>query len=135
MLPVKSIDLFILSRNLECQSGPLLELALFSWRYLDCRMASMAILANLYIKSHLVSRNVCILYDYHTHHLRPAHTHLWTGSQFTYGVVSALLWYYLPFTGIHCVVLSLLLSLFKMGRLTQSQKALFLWRSPMSKRQ
>jgi hypothetical protein len=49
------------------------------------------------------------------------------------GVDGAVLWGYLPFARVYCMVRYWRFSIFTMGKLTQSQKALFLWRSPLAK--
>lgn len=57
------------------------------------------------------------------------------GASFSYGMVCPLLWNYTACIVICRLVILIKFSIFQMGKLTQSQKALFLWRSPLAKLQ
>lgn len=121
------------TRNTECRCAPSSALDSSSSKYSGCRMASMATSASQYLTYHLVPRNVRVLYDNHPHCFGATYTNLWTGAQLAHGMDSPLLWDHLPPAGVHSLVHFCSFSLFKMGKLTQSQKALFLWKSPMAK--
>lgn len=124
---------FTTTKNTEFLWGLSLASDLSSSRYSDCRMASMATSASQYSIRHLVSRNVRVFHDNHPHYFGATNTHFRTSAQLTYGMDSSLLWNHLSPARIHSLVHICSFSLFKMGKLTQSQKALFLWKSPMAK--
>jgi len=57
------------------------------------------------------------------------------GTTLANGMGCAFLWNNSACFGIRCLVIMERFSIFQMGKLTQSQKALFLWRSPLAKLQ
>ena len=78
---------------------------------------------------------MCICDAYYTYHSCPNHTDFRNDTAFSYGMVSYVLRDYTACIGTCCLVLLIKFSIFQMGKLTQSQKALFLWRSPLAKLQ
>jgi len=78
---------------------------------------------------------MCIRDAYYTYDSCADHTDFWNGASFSYGMVGYVLRHYSACIGICCLVLLVKFSIFQMGKLTQSQKALFLWRSPLAKLQ
>ena len=78
--------------------------------------------------------NLCLHNVDHLDYQWPNHTNFTDGASLAHGVLTAADWHHLPHLGVHYLVGILsMFSLFTMGRLTQSQKALFLWKSPLAK--
>jgi hypothetical protein len=75
-----------------------------------------------------------ILHADHSDHRGAGHHDFADGPAFANGVRRALLWNRSAHAGVLGVVLWGLCSFLRMSKLTQSQKALFLWRSPVSTR-
>lgn len=135
MRVVKFIDFFILTCNLVCLYESLLESALFFWKYFDCRMLSMVIFVNLYFFLYLVSVNMRIHDDNYSYDCCSIDFNFWAGASIANVMGSTVLWHNISYGWVHCMVSLVVFSIFKMGKLTQSQKALFLWRSPLAKMQ
>ena len=96
-------------------------------------MAFMVTLKNRYVYDNKVSGNMCIRDAYYFDDSCSNNFDIRDGTSEPNVVGTSLLWNYLSFAGIHNMVTFLICSFFKMGKLTQSQKALFLWRSPLAK--
>ena len=98
-------------------------------------MDSLAIFANLYAVCYVVSLNICIFYAYRAYCFGSAYIDFGVGCNITNGMDRFVLWDHLPSFLTNSLVNLYLLSMFKMGKLTQSQKALFLWKNPIVKTQ
>ena len=78
---------------------------------------------------------MCIYNADDSHSGRADHSYIPNGASFAYGVCCPVVWNHSSHTLILSVVQFNQYSIFKMGKLTQGQKALFLWKSPLAKLQ
>lgn len=94
-------------------------------------MLFMVIFANLYsFIINLVPLNLCFSHDDTYDHSSTGNTHRYIATSITFGVEFIVLWDYIPLFGVFDLVSMKIFSIFTMSRLTQTQKALFLWRTP-----
>ena len=98
-------------------------------------MGSMATLNNQYLCYYLVSLSLCFCLADLTYNRRTNHIDIANGATEPNGVLSATLRHNISQFIAASMVTILKLSVFTMGKLTQSQKALFLWKSPSAKLQ
>jgi len=73
--------------------------------------------------------------DYYSYDCCATDSNFWAGASIANVMGSTVLWHNISYVGVHSLVSLVVCSIFKMGKLTQSQKALFLWRSPLAKMQ
>lgn len=98
-------------------------------------MVSMVIYANLYNDCYVVSGNICIFYAYSAYCYSSTYIDFGISCNFTNGMDCTVLWNHFQSLIANSLVTLSLYSMFKMGKLTQSQKALFLWKNPIVKTQ
>jgi hypothetical protein len=135
MQECRFIDICTLSNNMECLLEPLLGSDSSFLRSLDWLMVSMVIFVNQYIDNHLVSWDICVFYAYSFNRISSTYFDFGANRNVTNVVDCVILWDYFPYFIALSVVTLSLLSMLKMGKLTQSQKALFLWKNPTVKTQ
>jgi hypothetical protein len=75
---------------------------------------------------------MCILNIVYIHDWGPNNITRKISTSISFGMDPSVLWCNIPLTIIFGLVTRGLFSIFSMGKLTQSQKALFLWRNPIS---